>query len=179
MDDAHVLWRGVLCCGCAVLFWWCADVCGGGSWRAEIAIPRLLRAGVPFFNPQIADWNPSLIEAEAAAKASCPVLLFVIDSQTRAIASMLEATENIMCGRMVVLVVSMLPDHGAVIDGQPVRPREFDDLNRARLFLCDIAARHPAKCSLFESVEKVAVSPLLAVDHAPGPNLSPPLDGRL
>lgn len=55
------------------------------------------------------DWHPNLIQLEAAAKEECEVLLFVIDSKTRAIASMLEATEYIMQQRKVVLVILDIP----------------------------------------------------------------------
>ena len=45
------------------------------------------------------------------------MMIFVIDSQTRAIASMLEATEFIMSGRKVVLVVKHI-SAGHTIDGE-------------------------------------------------------------
>jgi len=67
--------------------------CDPTTWRFDIAVPELSRARIPFFNPQIEDWHPNLIQLEAKAKELCDVLLFVIDSKTRAIASMLEATE--------------------------------------------------------------------------------------
>lgn len=83
--------------------------CDPTSWRADIAVPKLTKFKIPFFNPQISDWHPNLIQLEAAAKEECQMLLFVIDSKTRAIASMLEATEYIMQLRSVVLVILDIP----------------------------------------------------------------------
>lgn len=104
--------------------------------------------------PQISGWHPNLIQLEAKAKEVCSVLLFVIDSKTRAIASMLEATEYIMSQRRVVIVILDIPE-GGKIDGEPIGGRQLKDLNRARAFLCDIAARHQKYCDVFDSVENV------------------------
>jgi len=126
--------------------------CDPTTWRADIAVPRLTRAGIPFYNPQRSDWHPHLIALEAKAKEACDVLLFVIDSKTRAIASMLEATEYIMAQRRVVIVILDIPE-GSRIDGEVIGGRQLKDLNRARAFLCDIAARHQKFCDVFDSVE--------------------------
>jgi hypothetical protein len=91
--------------------------------------------------------------AETSAKETDDILLFVIDSQTRAIASMLEATEYIMRGREVVIVIETIPQN-AEIDGEVVTGRQLKDLNRARLFLCDIVSRYQKNCTLFGSVLK-------------------------
>ena len=42
--------------------------CGATSWRADDVIPILRQYGVTFFNPQIADWNVSLIPVEQRAR---------------------------------------------------------------------------------------------------------------
>lgn len=103
---------------------------------------------------QISDWHPNLIQLEAKAKEVCDVLLFVIDSKTRAIASMLEATEYIMSQRRVVIVIMDIPE-GNKIDNELIGGRQLKDLNRARAFLCDIAARHQQYCDVFDSIEMV------------------------
>jgi hypothetical protein len=128
--------------------------CDPTTWRADLAVPELLAAGIAFFNPQISDWAPELIALEASAKERCLVLLFVIDGRTRAIASMLEATEYILSGRSVVLVIEEIPANTR-IDGDLIEGRQQKDLNRARAFLCDIAARHQRYCDVFDSVENV------------------------
>jgi hypothetical protein len=58
-----------------------------------------------------------LIQAEAKAKEECSVLIFVIDGQTRAIASMLEATEHIFRKKEIVLVIEDVPE-SQIIEGE-------------------------------------------------------------
>ena len=127
--------------------------CNPTTWRRDVAIPILEKARRGYFNPQTDNWFPELIEIEASAKDECHVLLFVIDCQTRSIASMLEAVEYIMRGRRVVLVVENIPD-GLYIDGQEVTGRQLKDLNRARGFLTDIVVRHPDNAVVFDSVSE-------------------------
>lgn len=115
--------------------------CNPTTWRKDVAIPILEAAAVSYYNPQVDDWSPELVAIEAKAKADAKVLLFVIDSQTRAIASILEATEMIMSGRHVVLVIDQIADC-TEIGGQTVTGSELKDLNRARTYLRDLAQRH-------------------------------------
>ena len=115
--------------------------CNPTTWRKDVAIPSLTKAGVSFYNPQVENWSPELVAVEAAAKKEAEVLLFVIDGQTRAIASMLEAAEYISTGRRVVLVVQNIAD-GTEIAGSKVTGGELKDLNRARAYLLDIAKRY-------------------------------------
>lgn len=133
--------------------------CNPTTWRFDIAIPRLSQAGVGFYNPQVDDWHEGLVTLEANAKQEADSLLFVIDGQTRAIASMIEATEFIAAGRHVVLVIANIPD-GTVIDGQTISGRELKDLNRARTYLRDVAARWN-RTELLDTVEQ-AVESLIA-----------------
>jgi raw len=111
--------------------------CNPTTWRHDIAIPMLDRAGVTYYNPQADNWSPELVDVETRAKDHADQLLFVIDSDTRAIASILEATEAICTDRAVSLVVKNV---------DPVRRPEFEseakDLNRARAYLRDLATRH-------------------------------------
>ena len=65
---------------------------------------------------------------------------------------MLEAVEYIMSQRRVVIVIIDIPDNSK-IDGEPIGGRQLKDLNRARAFLADIAARHQKYCDVFDSVE--------------------------
>lgn len=115
--------------------------CNPTTWRKDVAIPILEAAAVSYYNPQVDDWSPELVAIEAKAKEEAETLLFVIDSQTRAIASILEATEMIMSGRDVVLVIDQIAD-GTEIGGQKVTGSELKDLNRARTYLMDLAMRH-------------------------------------
>jgi len=70
---------------------------------------------------------------------------------------MLEAVEYILSQRNVVLVILDI-QAGMVIDGIEIDERQRKDLNRARAFLCDIAARHQKYCDVFDSVENVSPS---------------------
>lgn len=125
--------------------------CNPTTWRKTVSIPALVAAGVAFYNPQVDDWKPELVALEAAAKQDSEQLLFVIDGQTRAIASILEATEYACSGRQVVLVVENVPD-GTVVEGQTITGRELKDLNRARSYLLDVAKRHPDNVKVFPNV---------------------------
>ena len=95
----------------------------------------------PTPTPQVDDWTPDLVEIEARHKQSADYLLFVIDAQTRAIASIVEATEYCVVGREVILCIVDVPP-GTEIDGAVVGEREMKDLNRARQYLRDVAHRH-------------------------------------
>lgn len=130
--------------------------CDPTTWRKDIVMPALAAAGVSYYNPQVANYDEldaaykaqgiagGIVAVEAEAKANCPILLFVIDNQTRAIASILEATEYICTGRTVVLRICDNIADGTVIDGEAITGRQLKDLNRARSYLKDVAARHRA-----------------------------------
>lgn len=74
---------------------------------------------------------------EAIVKSNCQWLLFVIDNQTRAIASMVEASEYICAGRDVVLVVKDV-DKGTQIASDTIGITQAKDLNRGRAYLVDV-----------------------------------------
>jgi len=119
--------------------------CNPTTWRMDLAMPLLESNLVSFYNPQVDDWSPELVEIEARAKEDCKVLLFVIDGKTRALASMLEASEYIGVGRRVVIVIQHV-EPGTEIGGVVVGDREIKDLNRAREYLADVADRHGTPC---------------------------------
>lgn len=124
--------------------------CNPTTWRRDIAKPMLDSAGVSYYDPQVEDWSPELVEVEARAKTECREWLFVLDGQTRAVASMIETTELMSTGRTVWLVVTDIPD-GTEIAGAIVTGRELADLNNARAYLRDVARRHHV--ALHSSVE--------------------------
>ncbi len=116
--------------------------CNPTTWRKDIVIPLLEEAGISYYNPQVDDWSPELVQIEAKEKEEAFFIIFVIDSETRAIAPILEATEYIVeAEKQVYIVVNDIPD-GQVIGGQTITGSELKDLNRARSYLRDLIIRH-------------------------------------
>ena len=118
--------------------------CNPTTWRKNIAIPLFERAGVEYYNPQVDEWHDDLIAIEARNKEEASILFFVVDGQTRAIASMIEISEYISTGRRVVLVIEDI-SNGQVIGGQEITGRDLKDLNRGRAYVADVANRHRVK----------------------------------
>merc|ERR1711998_391084 len=114
--------------------------CNPTTWRHRLAIPTLTANAVSYYNPQVEEWSPELLGLEEQAKQRAAVLLFVIDGDTRAIFSMLEALQYVTEGRKVALAVIDV-EEGQAIDGIQVGVREMKDLNRARVYLKETAAR--------------------------------------
>lgn len=115
--------------------------CNPTTWRKDTAMPALDKGGVTYYNPQVDDWCEELVVIEAKAKEEANILLFVIDPLTRALASIVEATEYICSGREVILVINQVAP-GTVIGGDTLTVREIKDLNRSRSYLKELAQRH-------------------------------------
>jgi len=112
--------------------------CNPTTWRRDEAIPRLKELGITYYNPQVASWHPGLIALEEEAKQSAQVLFFVIDNQTRAVSSMLEASYLAASGRKLVLVVS---GPWQTICGEAITNTEYCDLTRTQNYLQDLVER--------------------------------------
>ncbi|XP_064396027.1 uncharacterized protein LOC135343031 [Halichondria panicea] len=109
--------------------------CNPTTWRRDHAIPALQAEGVTYYNPQVDEWYPELIEVEERAKDAASLLFFVIDSQTRAVSSMVEMAFFAGMGRdLVVVVDDILKDSPRIGDDQ-LSSREVEDLNRGRAFV--------------------------------------------
>eukprot|EP00516_Mucochytrium_quahogii_P008801 CAMPEP_0203773096 /NCGR_PEP_ID=MMETSP0099_2-20121227/4451_1 /ASSEMBLY_ACC=CAM_ASM_000209 /TAXON_ID=96639 /ORGANISM=" , Strain NY0313808BC1" /LENGTH=271 /DNA_ID=CAMNT_0050670855 /DNA_START=108 /DNA_END=924 /DNA_ORIENTATION=- len=113
--------------------------CGPTTWRKDVAIPFLEASSISYFNPQVEEWSPDLVETEAIAKNNCELLFFVIGTETRSISSLVEASEYIASNRQVILVVKLFPDNSSQFSRD-----EIKDLNRGRTYLKDTASRHGA-----------------------------------
>lgn len=82
--------------------------CNPTTWRADVAIPTLNQLGISFYNPQVSEWTPDLLELEHRAKEKAKVLFFVMDSQTRSTAGAIEVAH--IAGRNSKhLVLVLLP----------------------------------------------------------------------
>ncbi|XP_062515428.1 uncharacterized protein LOC134190904 isoform X2 [Corticium candelabrum] len=113
--------------------------CNPTTWRCDIVIPILEEAGVTFYNPQVDRWCDGLIEVEEQAKQSADLCLFVIDNQTRGVASMVEAAYLAASGHPIILVMVDFGEN-VEIEGIPLSPRELQDLNRGRIFVSNLMA---------------------------------------
>ena len=116
--------------------------CNPTTWREDVAIPTFESKGISYYNPQVDNWTPDLAVVEAEQKESAQVLLFVIDAATRAIASILEATEYICRGRVVVLSITDVPEGSSFPGADPASANELKDINRGRCYLREVADRH-------------------------------------
>src|SRR4051794_3147379 len=82
--------------------------CGRSTWRQRIAIPALEAAGVTWFDPQLGhgEWTPAREETEMRAKDAADVLLFVVNAETRGVASIGEVAWLLGCQRPLALAVT-------------------------------------------------------------------------
>eukprot|EP01138_Halocafeteria_seosinensis_P000737 gb/GECG01000754.1/.p1 GENE.gb/GECG01000754.1/~~gb/GECG01000754.1/.p1 ORF type:complete len:529 (+),score=57.45 gb/GECG01000754.1/:1-1587(+) len=129
--------------------------CNPTTWRKDIAMPLLDKHGVTYYNPQVENWTPDLIEVEANAKQEALILMFVVTGETRAVASMIEIAEHISSERDVVIVLQDV-EPGSQISGHELYADEVKDLNRGRAYLADVADRRGVK--VFQNITK-------AVEH--------------
>lgn len=115
--------------------------CNPTTWRKDIAIPTFKRLGITYYNPQVAQWGPELIELENQAKQNAEVMFFVIDNQTRSVASMIEAAQIAGTQRKLILVVHEFEKPGSVVMGETITEKEFRDLQQGQRYLQDLVER--------------------------------------
>ena len=84
--------------------------CNPTTWRRDQAIPYFRSLSVSFYNPQVTDWTPDLVAIEHRAKELAPLLFFVIDHDTRALASIVEVCYLAARGRRIIVVMSPMSD---------------------------------------------------------------------
>ncbi|XP_047514419.1 uncharacterized protein LOC125055831 isoform X2 [Pieris napi] len=114
--------------------------CNPTTWRSDIAIPMLKQMGITYFNPQVDDWSTELIEVEHRAKAQARALLFVLDSETRAVAACVEAAHLAAAPRDLLLVLRPYSRHQA-IGRETISDQEYIELSRARSTLQEVVER--------------------------------------
>lgn len=115
--------------------------CNPTRWRTEVVIPELKRLGITYYNPQVEQWGPELIELECFAKQNSEILFFVVDNQTRAIASMIEVAFLAATNRKLVLVINDLPGPKCKIVNDELSHEEYEMLSKGRAFLRDVVER--------------------------------------
>ena len=109
---------------------------------------------------------------EATYRENSSLLLYVIDSTSRGLASMLEAAFYIGQGCRMVLCIREIPQ-GAVILQDKLTSNAIRDYNRSRKYLSDIATREgvPVFDDISEAV--VAAIEILEKQKNTNVNLSP------
>ncbi|XP_053694583.1 uncharacterized protein LOC128742285 [Sabethes cyaneus] len=115
--------------------------CNPTTWRADVAIPTLDRLGISFYNPQVSQWTPDLLELEHRAKEKAKVLFFVMDSQTRSTAGAIEVAH--IAGRNskhLVLVLLPYKQNQKILD-ETLTIDEYMDLSRNQLLLKQLVRR--------------------------------------
>lgn len=115
--------------------------CNPTTWRKDVAIPALESLGITFYNPQVSDWTPDLIELEHRAKEKARVLFFVMDSETRASAGAIEAAHiaGQNCQQLVLVLHPYKPDQ--FILNEPLTSQEYLDLTRNQQMLRELVTR--------------------------------------
>ena len=92
---------------------------------------------------------------EATYRENSSLLLYVIDSTSRGLASMLEAAYYIGQGCRMVLCIRDIPG-GAVILQDKLSNNAIRDYNRSRKYLSDIATRESVP--VFESINEAVTA---------------------
>ncbi|XP_053210107.1 uncharacterized protein LOC128393905 isoform X3 [Panonychus citri] len=115
--------------------------CNPTTWRKDIAIPMLKALNITYYDPQKDHWEPELIELEDKAKKNSQVLFFVIDNQTRSIASMIEVSFIAATTKKLVLVIDLFPSLEPIINGEPISQYEHDILKGGRKLLMKLVER--------------------------------------
>jgi len=63
--------------------------CGASRWR-EPFVERYTTLGIPFYNPQVAEWTPACAEAENEHFRSDAILLYPVTAETTGFGSLAE-----------------------------------------------------------------------------------------
>ncbi|XP_065293450.1 uncharacterized protein raw isoform X5 [Dermacentor albipictus] len=112
--------------------------CNPTTWRKDVAIPKLKSYGISYYNPQVTQWIPELIELENQAKENAKVMMFVIDNQTRSVASMIESAHIAGTRRKLILILTEQSPPGSLVLGEPISEKEYRDLQQGRNYLRDL-----------------------------------------
>ena len=148
------------------------------SWRKNVAIPMLHRAGIPVIVPvvdylqiglssrveKLGQTRADYVCETKKLKATAELILFMIPKNLRSIAGMTEAVELVLSSQALLLVIEPMEEGDMVEDGVFITGREFQDLARARAYLREMAERNDV--DVFTSVTK-AVEVIVARAQRP------------
>ncbi|XKL67292.1 hypothetical protein PGB90_002783 [Kerria lacca] len=124
--------------------------CNPTTWRRDVAIPILEKCDISFYNPQVTDWSPELIELEHQAKENALILLYVIDTETRNVVSLIETSHFLGNRRNVIIVLNSYQGPGQIIGCEKITLEEFHDLNTSLVLFQQLIERR--KVSVFSDV---------------------------
>ena len=115
--------------------------CNPTTWRGDIVIPMFQDRHIDFYNPQVDEWTEALVQAEAKAKEQAQLLFFVLDNQTRALASIMEACYFLGTRKPLTLIVKEYDGSGNKweIQGEELDEYEIDLLNDLKRYVLEIA----------------------------------------
>ena len=115
--------------------------CNPTTWRGDIVIPMFQNRQIEFYNPQVDEWTEALVQAEAKAKEQAQLLFFVLDNQTRALASIMEACYFLGTRKPLTLIVKEYegPGNRWEIQGEELDEYEIDLLNDLKRYVLEIA----------------------------------------
>ena len=92
--------------------------CNPTTWRQDTAIPHLKAKDITFYNPQQANWSPEMIELEHQAKVTSQILFYVLNEQTRNVASMIEVSQYAGSNRRLIVVLNPYPGPEHTVNGE-------------------------------------------------------------
>ena len=103
--------------------------CGNSTFRQDIMIPKFESEGIPYFNPQVPDWNPEFAKAEARHLANDAVICFPVTSETYGTGSLAETGFSIISAiqsnrnaKIIIYIADDVDQH--LKDEDPVAAKE-------------------------------------------------------
>lgn len=114
--------------------------CNPTTWRQDVAIPLLNKLGITYYNPQVDQWNPELVEHEFHAKENASVLFYVINNETRNVSGIIEAAYLAGRRRKLILVVDSYRC-GQTLCGEIISQQEYEELDTSLEILKDLVER--------------------------------------
>lgn len=134
------------------------DVFLGGScnptvWRKDLAIPHFKSHGITFYNPYnpTITWVPEMIELEHQAKQTSQILFYVVNEQTRNVASMIEISYLAGKKRKLICYLGKYPQNNHTINNEPIGKNEWQDLQGGMTVVNDLVERQGIP--VFDSID--------------------------
>ncbi|XP_023210061.1 uncharacterized protein LOC111612999 [Centruroides sculpturatus] len=125
--------------------------CNPTTWRIDIAIPMLKKIGITYYNPVsvielffyrlFIKYVKVLKNLLKKNVENAEIMFFVIDNQTRSVASMIEAAHIAGTDRKLILVIHEFEGNEIKVMGERLTEKELKDLKQGQRFLQDLVER--------------------------------------